>query len=159
MRFPGRALALLSLTAAVAGCDSGVAPSSMTPATSHASFLAGAWVGTVTIHREGQAETVAPTTWTFTLEPNTGGASFRADISLKDTWLPIATTLTASLAPATPGGVFGASGNYVSPRGCQGIIGSIGTADLARIDASFHGVDCDQFPAASVFDGHVTLTK
>ena len=45
--------------------------------------------------------------------------------------------------------------SYSSPRGCRGIFGSFGTAEATRIEASFHGADCDD----TTFDGSVTLTK
>lgn len=139
--------------AVLPACDSGRSPSS--PSTP-ASFLAGTWSGTLTIQRQGQPDTSAATTWTFEVVPQTNSQSFRATIQSQHPWLPITTAGTTAIAPAaTPPTQISTQGNYPSPRGCQGTFGSLGTAENARIDATFHGVDCN----GETFDGRVVLTK
>ena len=62
----------------------------------------------------------------------------------------------AAIAPsATPPTQINTQGDYTSPRGCRGTFGSFGTAQATRVEASFHGVDCDGI----TFDGQVVLTK
>jgi hypothetical protein len=151
--------ALLTSTLLLAACGGGGTTTGPTP-TGESSFLTGTWNGTVTIHRDGLADTTAPTTWTFTLVPNTAAMTFTTQIVLRDAWLPITAMVTTGLyAPATPGSGIHTIGAYTSPRGCQGQLLSDGTAMADRIEANFQGVDCQQLPATAVFSGSVTLTK
>ena len=136
----------------VAGCGDGKAPTSPSPA---ASFLVGTWRGTVTIQPTGQPATSAATTWTFSVVPQTNQQSFNTTIRSDHPWLPITTQAVASIAPsANPPTTIGTQGEYTSPRGCRGTLGSLGTAEATRIEATFHGADC-----GTTFDGSVTLTK
>ena len=135
----------------LAGCDDGRAPTSPMPT----SFLSGTWQGTLTIQPSGQAASTAPTTWTFTAAPQTNLQSFNTSIRSEHPWLAITLQGTAALAPsATPPTQISTEGNYSSPRGCNGTFGSLGTANATRIEATFHGVDCQ-----ASFDGSVVLTK
>jgi len=135
----------------LAGCDDGRAPTSPTPS----SFLSGTWQGTLTIQPSGQPASTAPTTWTFTAVPQTNLQSFNASIRSEHPWLAITLQGTAALAPsATPPTQLSTQGNYSSPRGCNATFGSLGTANATRIEATFHGVDCEVS-----FDGSVVLTK
>lgn len=134
------------------GCGDGRAP---TAPSGSASFLAGTWRGTVTIQPTGQPPSTAATTWTFSVVPQTNQQSFDTTIRSDHPWLPITTQALASIAPsANPPTQIGTQGDYASPRGCRGTLGSAGTALATRIEATFHGVDC-----GTTFDGSVTLTK
>jgi hypothetical protein len=136
----------------VAGCGDGKTPTSPSPA---ASFLVGTWRGTVTIQPTGQPATSAATTWTFLVVPQTNQQSFNTTIRSEHPWLPITTQAVAAIAPsANPPTQIGTQGEYTSPRGCRGTLGSLGTAEATRIEATFHGADC-----GTTFDGSVTLTK
>ena len=135
----------------LAGCDDGRAPTSPTPS----SFLSGTWQGTVTIQPSGQAASSAPTTWTFTVVPQTNLQSFNASIRSEHPWLALTLEGAVALAPsATPPTQISTQGTYSSPRGCNATFGSLGTANATRIEATFHGVDCQVS-----FDGNVVLTK
>lgn len=138
-------------------CESGPAPSSSTPT----SFLSGTWQGTVTIQVNSglpgaQPETSGTARWTFDAVPQTNLQSFRASLTTEHTWLPITTTGTTALTPGnTPPAQISTQGDYMSPRGCRGTYGSVGTAEARRIEADFGGVDCNRV----VFTGRVVLTK
>jgi hypothetical protein len=81
-------------------------------------------------------------------------------VTLQHPYLPVtATGLTTSVLPAQPGGRFSTQGFYPSPRGCQGVLGSLGTAQTDRIEATFDGSDCVLNPGPVGFTGSVTLTK
>ena len=145
-------LALAASLAVLAGCDSGPAPTTPSPT----SFLAGTWRGTLTIQPSGQAATTGSTTWTFEVVPQTNLQSFNATVRSEHPWLPITLQAIAAIAPsATPPTQISTQGDYSSPRGCRGTFGSLGTAEANRIEASFHGVDCN----GETFDGSVVLTK
>ena len=96
----------------------------------------------MTYHRDGMPDRTAATTWTFEPMPLTGGMGFTAQVSIEDGWLPARTTLSTSLVSPSPGGHISSQGDYVSPRGCSGAIGSWGTAMETRIEANFTGHDC-----------------
>ena len=125
------------------------------------SFLTGTWSGTVTVQVNPNAPgagppTSAATTWTFEVVPQTNLQTFQVTIRSEHPWLPITTTATAALGPGnSPPVHISTQGNYASPRGCQGTLGSAGTAEATRIDADFTGVDCQ----LSTFTGSVVLTK
>ena len=152
----GFALVIIALSS---GCGGG-APAPTGP-TGSQSFLAGTWVGTVTIQvASGQAgaqpATVGTTTWIFEVVPQTNLQTFKATISSENSWLPVTTVSTTAIVPGnTPPAQISTQGDYNSPRGCRGTFGSFGTADAARIEADFSGVDCDHV----TFTGRVTLTK
>lgn len=136
----------------LAGCGDGRAP---TAPSAPASFLTGTWRGTVTIQPTGQPPSTASTTWTFSAVPQTNQQSFNTTIRSEHPWLPITTQAVAAIAPsATPPTQIGTQGDYSSPRGCRGSLGSLGMAEATRIEATFHGVDC-----GTTFDGTVSLTK
>jgi len=98
--------------------------------------------------------------WTFGLIPLTGGAGYAAALTLQHPYLPVtAASLTTAVLPAQPGGRISTQAFYPSPRGCQGSLKSVGTAQSDRIDATFEGVDCVFISEPSTFTGSVTLTK
>ena len=137
----------------MAGCGDGKPPTSPS---GPSSFLTGSWRGTVTIEAAGQPPTSAPMTWTFVVVPQSNQQSFNATIQSQHPWLPITMQGVADIAPsANPPTQIGTEGNYSSPRGCRGVFGSFGTAEAARIEASFDGADCND----TTFYGRVTLTK
>ena len=136
----------------LAGCGDGRAPTTPTPV----SFLEGTWNGTVIIRPDGQPETSGSTTWSFDVVPQTNRQTFDATLQITHEWLSITTMAIAAVAPsATPPTQISTQGDYTSPRGCRGTLGSFGTAEATRIEASFHGVDCNGI----TFDGQVVLTK
>jgi hypothetical protein len=120
------------------------------------SFLNGRWTGILTISRTGEPDISGPTTWTFVLNPGSGGRVFQTTIESQNAWFPVSTTTTTALLPAaTPPTQLATHGTYPSPRGCRGDFGSDGQVETRTIDASFDGVDC----AGQVFGGRVRLTK
>jgi hypothetical protein len=123
------------------------------------SFLVGTWVGPMTISRTGQPDSIAQATWTFDELALTGSTGYTVTVRVVDAWLNISTTLSASLAPPSPGGHLVTSGTYRSPRGCEGHVASESRAQPTRIEATFNGVDCEQLPQTAVFTGRVVLTK
>lgn len=136
----------------LAGCGDGKAPTAPSAPTS---FFAGTWRGTVMIQPTGQPASTAATTWTFSVVPQTNQQTFNATIQSEHPWLPITTQAVASIAPsASPPTQIGTQGEYNSPRGCRGTLGSLGTAEATRIEATFHGADC-----GTTFDGTISLTK
>lgn len=146
-----RFVVLASLIGLAAGCSDGPAPTRPSPT----SFLAGRWDGTLTIEPRGQAPSTGPTSWTFEAVPQTNLQSFNATIRSENPWLPITLEGVAAIAPSAPPPTqISTQGDFTSPRGCRGTFGSFGTAQATRIEASFHGVDCD-----GSFDGTVVLTK
>lgn len=148
-----RRYARLPLLAALvlSACDGGRAPTSPTPV----SFLEGTWEGTLTIVPTGETGASGGTTWTFDVVPQTGLQSFNVQAESAHPWFANAFEGIAALAPSpTPPTQISTQGDYASPRGCHGTFGSFGTADARRIEASFHGVDCERS-----FDGSVVLTK
>jgi hypothetical protein len=62
-------LSVLAVIGLVSGCAGGTATLSPSPGSGQASFLEGTWKGSVTIHRDGLADTTGTTTWTFTEGP------------------------------------------------------------------------------------------
>ena len=152
MRRPTPAhLAFAAGLLALSGCGDGRAPTAPSPT----SFLTGTWSGTVTIEPAGESATTGATTWTFVVVPQTNLQSFTATVRSEHPWLPITMQLATALAPAaTVPTQISTQGDYSSPRGCRGTLGSLGTAQTNRIEASFHGVDCQ-----IGFDGNVVLTK
>jgi hypothetical protein len=124
------------------------------------SFLAGTWQGVVTIQVSpgvpgAPPATSGPTTWTFEVVPQTNLQTFRATIRSEHPWLPITTTASTAIIPGnTPPAQISTQGDYSSPRGCRGTLGSFGMAEATHIDADFSGTDC---PAT--FIGRVVLTK
>jgi hypothetical protein len=90
----------------------------------------------------------------------TGGVGYSATVTLQHPYLPVTTSpLTTSVLPAQPGGQISTQGFYPSPRGCQGSLKSVGTAQTDRIDATFDGVDCVLTSGPATFTGSVTLSK
>lgn len=142
----------------IVGVSCGRSPSAPSPGES---FLTGTWRGTVTIQVNPNAPgagppTSAATTWTFEVVPQTNLQTFQVTIRSEHPWVPITTTATAALGPGnSPPVHISTQGNYASPRGCQGTLGSAGTAQTTRIEADFTGVDCQ----LSTFTGSVVLTK
>jgi hypothetical protein len=140
-------------------CD-GRSPSPTAPS-APSSFLTGTWTGTVTIQVNpgdpgALPATNGPITFTFDIVPQTNLQTFRTTIQSQHAWLPVTTTASTALTPAnTPPANISTQGDYDSPRGCRGSLGSVGTADATRIDADFTGVDCN----GATFSGRVALTK
>ena len=145
---------LLLLTACGGGSPSPSGPSS-------SSFLTGTWSGTVTIAVNpgdpgAPAPTSGPITWTFEVVPQTNLQTFRTTVRSQHAWLPITTTASTALTPGnTAPAQISTQGQFDSPRGCRGTFGSVGTANVSRIEADFTGVDCNQ----ATFTGSVVLTK
>lgn len=145
-------IVMVGCLAALTACD-GRSPSQPS---APSSFLSGTWRGTLTLQPNGAPESSAPTTWTFDVLPQTNQQSFRATIRSDHPWLPSTLEGTAAIAPsAAPPTTLSTAGDYASPRGCQGIFGSIGAAEATRIETDFHGTDC----GGMNFDGRVILTK
>jgi hypothetical protein len=125
------------------------------------SFLTGTWTGTVTIQVNPGDPGALPATsgtvvFTFDVVPQTNLQTFRTTIRSEHSWLPLTTTVSTALTPGnTPPASISTQGDYTSPRGCRGTLGSVGTAEATRIDADFTGVDCNQ----ATFRGRVVLTK
>ena len=151
---------LCSAAALALMMTSGCGGSSPTAPSGGQSFLAGTWRGTVTIQPNAGdpnalPETTAATTWTFEVVPHTNLQSFRATIRSEHPWLPISTIGSTALIPGnTPPAQISTQGDYASPRGCRGTLGSFGVAEARRIDADFTGVDCN-----ATFRERVLLTK
>lgn len=153
--FVGAALGLF-----LAACHGGTTTTGPSPTQPESAFLAGTWRGPVTIHREGLPDTTGTSVWTFVLVPLTGGTGYMATVTLQHPYLPVtATGLSTSILPAQPGGHIATQGFYPSPRGCRGALGSLGTAQADRIEATFDGADCALNPGPVGFTGAVTLTK
>lgn len=140
-----RLVATLALCATFAAC--GGSPSS--PSTG--GLLQGTWRGTLTTQEDGRAAIAGPTTWTFTDMPGGAGHSYTTDIQSQHAWF--ATTARANTGFVD--GTFEADGSYASPRGCQGMFVSFGTADAHHVSANFHGADCD----FRTFTGSVDLAR
>jgi hypothetical protein len=146
---------LLVLTACGGSGPSPTAPSAQT------SFLAGTWTGTVTIEvNPGDLNPPPPSSgsmqWTFEVMPQTNLQSFRTTVRSDHPWLTMTTTATTALTPGnTPPAQISTQGEFMSPRGCRGTFGSVGTAQATRIDADFTGTDCQQ----ATFIGRLVLTK
>jgi hypothetical protein len=154
------ALGLLILCLALVGAVSCGGGNPQTPtAPGDGAFLSGTWHGTIALHREGEPDTIAPTEWTLTVEPNTGNTTYATTFTLHDRWLAITAQMHTAISPPSPGGTVGTAGEFESPRGCTGFLSSLGTATERRIEASFHGIDCMQLPATSVFTGELVLTR
>ena len=145
---------LLLLTACGGGSPSPSGPSS-------SSFLTGTWSGTVTIAVNPRdpgalAPTSGPITWTFEVVPQTNLQTFQTTVRSQHAWLPVTTTASTALTPGnTAPAQISTQGQFDSPRGCRGTLGSVGTANASRIEADFTGVDCNQ----ATFTGSVVLTK
>jgi hypothetical protein len=152
-----RVWSVITVVVAAAACNSGT-PVPTTPS-SPSSFLTGTWTGTLAIERDGEATTAGPTSWIFDVVPGTNLQTFRVTIQSQHPWLPISTTVTSAITPSnTPPARISTQGDYASPRGCTGSLLSVGTVDVARLDADFSGVDCPTL-AHSTFRGHALLTK
>lgn len=142
----------------LAGCG-GQSSSPTSP--SPASFLTGTWTGTVTIRvnpgdPSAPPPTSGPTTWTFSVVPQTNLQTFTTTIRSQDPWLAMETTATTALTPGnTAPSQISTQGEYNSPRGCRGTFASIGMAQATRIEADFNGSDCQ----LATFSGTVVLTK
>jgi len=144
----------------LAGCGGGGTTTGPTAPTGETSFLTGTWSGTVTIRRQGQPEITSAATWTIVPVPNSGLSGFTTTIAMPtNSWLPITITASTTLIPPTPGSPITTLATYTSPRGCAAALGSEGTAQTNRIDATFHGADCRTESESGVFDGTVSLTK
>jgi hypothetical protein len=153
-----RGVCVLLIVADVATACGGGTQAPATPSASQ-SFLAGTWMGTLTIEREGEATSAGPTTWTFAVAPGTNLQTFNVTIQSQHAWLPINSTVTSAITPSNlPPARVSTQGNYTSPRGCTGTLLSVGTVDAMRLDADFSGVDCPTLEH-STFRGRVVLTK
>jgi hypothetical protein len=125
------------------------------------SFLVGTWRGTMTIQVNPNTPDAAPsttgaTTWTFEVVPQTNAQTFRTTIRSDHLWLPITATVVTALGPGNAPPVhISTQGDYDSPRGCRGTLGSAGTADATHIDADLTGADCQ----LTTVTGRVVLTK
>jgi hypothetical protein len=94
--------------------------------------------------------------WTFEVMPQTNLQSFRTTVRSDHPWLTVTTTATTALTPgSTPPAQISTQGEFTSPRGCRGTFGSVGTAQVTRIEADFTGTDCQQ----ATFVGQLVLTK
>ena len=123
------------------------------------SFLTGTWTGTLTIDREGEPSTSGNVSWTFAPVDGTNLQTFSVTIRSQNPWLTTTATVTSAITPSNqPPARISTQGSYPSPRGCNGTLLSIGTADRTSIDADFSGVDCSSL-AQSTFRGHVVLSK
>jgi hypothetical protein len=112
-------------------------------------------------HRSDLAVSPAtgPLTWTFAVVPDTNLQTFQTTIRSQHPWLPITATVSSAITPSsTPPARISTQGSYTSPRGCTGTLLSVGSAEAARIEADFSGVDCPSL-ARSTFTGHVTLGR
>jgi len=156
-----RAEAVLTAIIGLSACGGGTAPAGPSTPSTPASFLAGTWHGTVTIQvNPGDPDASAPMTgaidWTFEVVPQTNLQTFRSTMRAQHPWLPTSMTGTTALVPQNvPPTQVSTHGAYDSPRGCRGTYGSLGTADTARIEADFTGVDCNH----TTFTGRIVLTK
>ena len=143
----------------LAACDG--PPASPTEPSQRSPFLAGTWRGTVAIQVNpgdpgAPPAASGPIMWTFEAVPQTNQQTFRTTIHSEHAWLPITTTGSTALTPDnTPPAQISTLGEYISPRGCRGTFGSVGTAQATRIDADFTGTDCNQ----ATFTGQLLLTK
>ena len=147
---------LITAIAASVGCNGGT---TTTGPSSPQSFLAGTWTGTLTIEREGEPTTAGPVTWTLEVVPDTNLQTFRTTIRSQHGWLPITAIVSSAITPSnTPPARISTQGDYASPRGCTGSLLSVGTADAARIEADFSGVDCPSLEH-STFRGRILLTR
>jgi hypothetical protein len=149
---------VLVVACSFTACGGGRAP---TAPSGPQSFLAGTWRGTITIainpaDPDALPATSGTTTWTFEVVPDTNLQTFRATIRSEHAWLPISTMATTAIVPGnTPPAQISTQGDFNSPRGCRGSFSSFGMADAMRIDADFHGTDCN----LATFTGRVVLTK
>jgi len=156
-----RAWSALVVLIGLSACGGGKAPAGPSAPSTPQSFLAGTWHGTVTIQlNPGDPDAPAPMTgaidWTFEVVPQTNLQTFRSTMRAQHPWLPTSMTGTTALVPQNvPPTQVSTQGAYDSPRGCRGTYGSLGTADTARIEADFTGVDCNH----TTFTGRIVLTK
>jgi hypothetical protein len=146
----------------LSGCGGGGSPTA--PSGGETSFLTGTWRGPVTVRREGLPDIIGTAAFTFALVPNTGGTTFRTTVALQHPWFPPSMSLDTAITPAMPGGRIAIAGTYASPRGCEGLLNSAGTATQNRIDADLigsEGTGCFPalLPGPVTFDGSVVLTK
>ena len=148
----------VGLLVVLAGCG-GQSPSPTSPTPT--SFLTGTWTGTVTIQVNpgdpgAPPPTTGPTTWTFSVVPQTDLRTFNTTIRSQHPWLAIETAAITALTPGnTAPTQISTQGEYNSPRGCRGTFASIGMAQATRIEADFNGSDCQ----LATFSGTVVLTK
>ena len=125
------------------------------------SFLTGTWRGTLVLQvNPGDPNAPAPSSgtmeWTFEAVPQTNQQSFRVSIRSDHPWLAMTTNGSAAITPSNnPPTQISTQGEFTSPRGCRGTFGSLGEAQLTRIEADFTGTDC----AAATFAGRLSLTK
>lgn len=153
-----QACAALALMLTSVGCGDGRAP---TAPSGPQSFLVGTWRGTMTIEVNpgdpgALPATSGATTWTFDVVPDTNLQTFRATIRSEHAWLSMNTMATTAIVPGnTPPAQISTQGDFSSPRGCRGSFSSFGMAEARRIDADFHGTDCN----LATFTGRVVLTK
>ena len=153
--------AVLTALIGLSGCGGGTSPAAPSAPSTPQSFLTGTWHGTVTVQvNAGEPDPPAPISgavdWTFDVVPQTNLQTFRSTIRPQHPWLPTAISGTTALVPLnTPPTQVSTQGEYDSPRGCRGTFSSFGTAEAARIEADFTGVDCNH----TTFTGRVVLTK
>jgi hypothetical protein len=139
-----------------ASCDG----STPTPPSSEMSFLSGAWNGTLTITRTGEADVSGPVTFTFDVIPQSNRQSLNLRIQSSNSWLPVTATSIVALTPSPePPGRIGGTGSYTSPRGCVGDFVVLADAVATSLDGTFTGADCMQGLGRVVFDGTIHLTK
>jgi len=155
------AWSLLTVIIGLSACGGGTAPAGPSTPSTPTSFLAGTWHGTVTIQvNPGMPDATPATTgavdWTFDVVPLTNLQTFQTTLRAQHPWLPSSITGATTLVPQNvPPTHVSTQGTYDSPRGCRGTYGSFGTAEAARIEADFSGVDCNY----TTFTGRVVLTK
>lgn len=148
----------IGLLVVLAGCGG---QSSLPTSPSPTSFLTGTWTGTVTIQVNpgdpgAPPPTTGPTTWTFSVVPQTDLRTFNTAIRSQHSWLAIETAAITALTPGnTAPTQISTQGEYNSPRGCRGSFASMGLAQATRIEADFNGSDCQ----LATFSGTLVLTK
>ena len=145
---------IVATVATVASLSCGGNPGG--PSGPSAAFIEGRWPGILTVTPEGGQPVTGPTTWTFEVMPQTSGFVFHVTIESSNPWLPLQIVTTTSLTPpGTPPSAVTSQSVYRSPRGCEGIFFSEGTATMRSITATLHGVDCGHVP----FSGRVELAR
>ncbi len=157
MTSPAKPVIVFLVAGTLARCGRESTPTGPSGATS---FLTGTWRGTVTIQVNPGGPNPPPMTgdmtWTFEVVPQTNLQSLRATIRSTHPWLTMDTTGSTALSPGnSPPTQISTHGEFNSPRGCRGTFGSVGMAEVSRIEADFTGTDCHQ----DTFTGRVVLTK
>lgn len=148
-------VSLLSTLVAANACGGSSGP---TATSAPQSFLAGTWIGTVTIERDGEPTTSGRVTWTFEVVPDTNRQSLRTTIRSQHAFLPVTMTPTSAITPQTLRRHASARMANTRRRGMHGSILSNGTADVTTRDADLPRIDCATL-ARSTFGGKVVLTK